>query len=385
MAEIQFKRGTMLTFTATRTFALGNTGLNLAKGQEILFDGTTADVGGDELSLPTLRGAIKAGWLVLASDFDEDAAEQRPVSAGIQVHHPTQGGNPMDMRSRTAGRTSMTTTESDEREVGQVRQHADQARQANTSYQRGQPVNARSGMVGNAESQDGVQVARLKTPSGEKAKQTRTVLTAGSVGQAMKDTEVTISAGRGMTEEEMLARMDPAAADEYLASKAAKRAQYVDEDAPKVVGRVAKSKAPTQREGISSPLTVGGGIETGDLQGMDPGKAKKATTTVEGMTFQTTNGPERGDQAHLRDNGRPTNGSPVVVKQASADVRRMIAKQLCPDFPDNYDFAAADKKKLARLQADYEDRFDVLKAVFAAEGDAFKMLLIQEFPEAFAS
>ena len=173
-------------------------------------------------------------------------------------------------------------------------------------------------------------------------------------------------------------------ADEYLASKAAKRAQYVDDDAPKVVNKVKGSKAPTSREGISSPLTVGGGVETGDLQGMDPGKAKKATTTVEGMTFQTTNGPERGDQAHPRENGRPAQAS-VIVRQASPDVRRMIAKQLCKDFPDNYDFAAADKKKLARLQADYEDRPDVLQAVFAAEGDAFKMLLIQEFPQAFAS
>ena len=75
----------------------------------------------------------------------------------------------------------------------------------------------------------------------------------------------------------------------------------------------------------------------------------------------------------------------MVVKQASADVRRLVAKQLCPDFPENYNFTLDPKKKLARLQADYEDRHDVLKAVFAAEGDDFKMLLLQEFPQAFAS
>jgi len=375
----------MLPFIAARSFALGNTGLTLAKGQEVLFDGTTADVGGDEMSLPTLRGAVKAGWLVLAQNYDEDDMEaERPRAAGIQTHHPTQGGNPMDPRSRTAGRTTMTTTETDEREVGNVGQHANQARNANTNYRRGQPVNP--GMIGNAESQDGVEVRKLKTPSGERAKQTRTVLTAGSVGQAMKDTEVTITAGQGQSEEEYVSRLAPDAAEEYLASKAAKRAQYVDDDAPKVIGRVGKSKAPTTREGISAPMSVGGGVETGDLQGMDPGKAKKATVTQEGMTFQTTNAGTRGDQAHPRDNGRPAQAAPgVVVKQASTDVRRMVAKQLCPDFPENYDFAAADKKKLARLQADYEDRFDVLRAVFAAEGDAFKGLLMQEFPQAFAS
>lgn len=381
--DIQFKRGEKQSFIAARAFALGNTGLTLSKGQEILFDGSTADVGGDEMSLPSLRGAIKAGWLTLAENYDEfDREAERPLSAGIQVHHPTQGGNPMDPRTRTAARTTMTTTETDEREVGNVGQHAAQAKNANTNYRRGQPVN-RSGMVGNAESQDGVEVARLKTPSGERAKQTRTILTAGSVGQAMKDTEVTITAGQGQTEEEYLARLPRQEAEEYLAKKGALRAQYVDEGAPKVVGRVKQTKAPTQREGITAAMSVGGGIETGDLQGMDPGKARHDTVESEGMTFRTTNGPKAAPQAHPRDEGRPTTG--VVVKQASVDVRRMVAKQLCSDFPDNYDFGAADKKKLARLQADYEDRHDVLKAVFAAEGDAFKSVLIQEFPEAFQS
>jgi len=379
MPEILFKRGEMQSFIATRSFALGTTGVTLSRGSEVLFDGSSVEYGGDTFQLPGLRGAIRQGWLSPAQSYDEESREgERPVSANIQVHHPTQGGNPMDMRSRTAGRTSMTTTESDEREVGNVGQHANQARNANTNYRRGQPVNQ-----GNVESQDGIPVRTLKTPSGERAKQTRTVLTAGSVGQAMKDTEVTITAGQGMSESDMLERMTKEDGDKYLADKAVRRAQYVDDDAPKTVGKVAKSKAPTQREGISSPMSFGGGIETADMSGMDTGKAKQATTTVEGMTFKTTNGPEVKDQAHPRDGERPKPA--VVVKQASADVRRLVAKQLCPDFPENYNFTLDPKKKLARLQADYEDRHDVLKAVFAAEGDDFKMLLLQEFPQAFAS
>jgi hypothetical protein len=39
---------------------------------------------------------------------------------------------------------------------------------------------------------------------------------------------------------------------------------------------------------------------------------------------------------------------------------------------------------MARLQADYENRPDVLRAVFAAEGDEMKSILMQEFPQAFA-
>lgn len=378
MVDVQFKRGEMQAFIAARSFALGNTGTNLSRGQEILFDGTNADVGGDILALPTLRGAIKAGWLIPAAHFNEDDdSAVIPVSANIQVRHPTNGGNPMDQR--TASRSSMVTTESDEREVGNVSRHASQAKQANATYRRGQPVN-----VGGSEPQDGVPVRRLKTPSGERAKNARTVLTAGSVGDAFKATEVTIDPGKGMTEDEMLARMDEQSAQQYLAEKAARKAQYVDDAAPKVINKVAGKKGFTTREGISSVVTTGGGVETGDLQGLDTGKAKQATVEVEGMTFKTTNGPEVKDQPHPRQAEPPVKKQMVLVKEAPVDVRRMVAKQLCPDFPENYDFAASDKKKLARLQADFEDRFDVLKAVFAAEGDAFKALLIQEFPQAFA-
>ena len=60
----------------------------------------------------------------------------------------------------------------------------------------------------------------------------------------------------------------------------------------------------------------------------------------------------------------------------------MIAKAVCADFPDNYDFAVPVKKRMARLQADYENRPDVLRAVFAAEGDEMKSILMQEFPQA---
>lgn len=375
-AAIQFRRGEKQSFIATRSFSLG-TGVNIQKGQEVLFDGATANVDGDDFAAPNLRGALKAGWLILAENFDamDDTAE-RPVSANIQVHHPTQGGNPMDLRSRTNGRTSMTTTESDEREVGSVQTHAQRARTANQGYRRGQPVN-----VGMVESQDGVPVRTLKTPAGGRAMQQRTVLTAGSVGQAMRDTEVTIDAGRGMTQEEMLERMTPDDRDAYLAEKAGLKAQYVDEPA-RVVGRVASKKATEQKDGFTTKLSTGGGIETADLSGMDTGKAVQATMVVEGMTFQTTNGPKQGVQQHPRQ--EETKVSRPVLVEASADIRRKVAKTLCPDFPDNYRFELDPKKKLARLQADYEDRLDVLQAVFAAEGDEFKAILVREFPQAFA-
>ena len=68
-----------------------------------------------------------------------------------------------------------------------------------------------------------------------------------------------------------------------------------------------------------------------------------------------------------------------MLKDGTADARLKFARQLCPDFPVNYDFATNPRKKLARLQADYEERSDVIRAVFAAESDDFKAVLLREF------
>ncbi|MFA5054143.1 MAG: hypothetical protein WC565_08790 [Parcubacteria group bacterium] len=369
--QITYRKGEFRTFIAARTFALGNTGQSIAKGQDLRFDGSTVDIGGDTFVMPQLKGAVAQGWLVLEEQFDaEDTSSEIPRTANIQVRHATQGGNPM--RPHDVPRTTMTAAETDEREVGDVQAHASSTNERNAGYRRGDPVNA-------AELQDGVPVRTLKTAAGEKAKQTRTVLTAGSVGQALRDAEsVTIDPGRGMSEAEMLERMSEEDQERYLAKKEARRAQYVDDAPARVVGKVKKSSESATREGVTATVTSGRGVEIADLSGMDSGKSQVQEFEQDGIKFTTTNGPKRQDQPHPRSAEAQ---QPVMLRDGTAEVRRQVAQQLCPDFPANYDFAASPKKKLARLQADYEDRPDVLKAVFAAETDAFKALLIQEFAD----
>jgi hypothetical protein len=72
-----------------------------------------------------------------------------------------------------------------------------------------------------------------------------------------------------------------------------------------------------------------------------------------------------------------------MVRDGTLDARLKIAKAFCPEFPANYDFSAPDRKKLARLQADFEDNIPVIRAVFAAESDSFKAKLVAEFPSVF--
>lgn len=376
--QIAFRVGQRQHFIAARTFALGKTGVSVPKGSDVMYDGSIAEFGGSEYPCPELRGAIKAGWLVPQARYDEnDTSAERPIAANIQVR-AADGGNPLNRPNMSAMSAAV---ESDEREVGNTANHARAVNQRNTGYRPGTPVAANVG--GSAELQDGVPVRRLKTASGERAKNSRTVLTAESAGSAIRAAEsVQIDPGQGVTEEEMLERMSPEAAEEYLAAKNSKRAQYVDTAPQEVRKIVSRETGRKEQAGMTSTVsTARGSQDVFDAQGMDPGKPKIETFEQDGMKFTTTNGPSRKEQPSARS---AEAHKPVMLKDGSADVRRMIAKQLCAEFPDNYDFAQAPRKKLARLQADYEDRPDVIRAVFAAEADDFKATLMSEFPQAFS-
>jgi len=374
--QIKFKAGERLHFVTTRGFTLGPIGA-VPSGVDIFFDGSTVEYAGSEYSIPQFRGAIKVGWAVLQENYDADDPNYgRPVSANIQVRHPTQGGNPMQPQQKM----TIATTESDEREVGNVAAHAAQTKQANKGYQRGQPVNPQ---VGGVESQDGVPVRTLKTAAGERAKQSRTVLTAESASSAIRQaSDVQIDPGQGITQEEMMERMSEPEREAYLASKEIHKSKYVEEaPAPKKVGQVKTAKSG-QAEGMKFSTQVGGGIEIADPSGLG-GKPTESVHVEDGISFKNTNGPTpkaQGVQAHPRSAEAQ---KPIMAKDGTADVRRRVAKAMCADFPDNYQFDQPLKKKLARLQADYEDRPDVIQAVFAAESDDVKAVLVQEFPAVF--
>ncbi len=382
MDPITYKRGEMRSFISTRQFALGMTGASVPAGGELAFDGSTVEFGGDNYSFPQLRGAIKAGWVVPAENYEEGNPEyNRRVSANIQVRHATQGGNPMQPQQRT----SITTTESDERVVGNAVSHAAQTKTANGSFQRG------TTRVNVAEEQDGVAVRSLKTLAGEKSKQARTVLTAESVGSALRSANASgvIDPGQGITEEEMLERMPEEDREQYLAEKESRKSKYEDDikrapvpSAPRKVGQV-KTARSSEAEGMRFKTDVGNGIEIADMGGTG-GKAKEATIVEDGITFRMTNGPDRSLKTQPHPRSEEALAAKTAAVSGTSDVRRKIAKSLCPDFPDLYDFNVPTKKKLARLQADFDDRPDVIQAVFAAESDDFKQILVEEFPQAFA-
>jgi hypothetical protein len=177
--------------------------------------------------------------------------------------------------------------------------------------------------------------------------------------------------------------MDPEEREVYLASKASIKSRYVDDDAPETVtvGKVVTAKV-REAEGMKLTQQVGGGVEIADMGGVGSGKAKASTVTEDGITFKNTNGPENKPKPHHRSAEAQ---QPVMMRDDTLNARLLIAKTLCPEFPDSYDFCQTPRKKLARLQADFDNNISVLRAVFAAEEDSFKAVLMTEFPQAFSN
>lgn len=370
MNQIVYKKGTPIEFIATKDFALGNFGVKVVKGTDLQFDGSTVYYAGDDYNFPQLRAAVTSGWLVLAGDYQEGNPEyNRRVSANIQMRSPTDSSQ---------AKSTSTVAEADERIVMSSADHASTVRAGNQ-----RKVASASSGVG--EAQEGVAVRTLSSPS-----KPRTPLTAESAGTAIRAAQnVQIVPGQGLTQEEMLERMGDDEREEYLAKKDALRAQYVvtpSDKTPKTVKNVGKVKSEksASKDGMTVTTTFGGGTETWD------GDEAEIIGTI-----KKSEGPEAGEEGvrfspEKKPAHTPRKRAAAVIPEAKVidigstlDIRRSIAKSMCPDFPDSYDFSATDKKKIARLQADFEDRSDVLRAVFAAESDDFKSRLVQEFPEVF--
>lgn len=356
MEQIRFKTGEFQTFTATRSFALGHFGVRIEMGTELEFDGSVVKYAGAEYAFPQLRSAVTSGWIVLSTAYDaDDPAYGRPATARIQVRSATQIDQPKMLA---------TTVEADERIVLNTNEHADSTRAANrrTASQSGS---------------DGVPVRTLTTPA------VSVTTVTGAQQEISKLENLKITPGKGMTVDEMLERMPEREREQYLLKKEAARATYAQVSSEKsgsgrAVARVKNATTRSSAEGVTVTQTAGGGIETwdgGDAPVVAQIVQDKVSTVVEdGVTFTTTAPAMKAKKPAAR-----------ATSRVSVDLRRKIAKALCPDFPDNYDFGASAKKKLARLQADFEDRSDVLLAVFAAEDDdEFKARLVQEFPQAFA-
>lgn len=373
---VELKPGEPTEFTATRGFQLpappGGIAPNIPQGGTMTFDGQNFSFAGDiPKPLPQFLGAIKAEWVIPSAQYTGQVG--RPVSAGITVRN-AEGGSPMDVQKKQV----VLTAQAEEREVGNISQHAAQVRQGNQENYRRASYNGPGTQVVQAEDQEGIPVRHLGNPDGRKNPVDMT-----RASEAIRAAEsVRVQPGVGRSREEIMAAMTPEQRADYENQLQVRKAMHgqldtqvalPDQGQGRVVANLQTSNGVQTKEGIKTTVSTGGGTETFDAGGTG-GPAEISTVIVEGVKMTNTNGPKKGQVVETA----------KTKADLTEDPRRVIAKSICADFPANYDFDASPRKKIARLQADYEDRPDVIRAVASAETDQeVRSRLIEEFSEAF--
>jgi hypothetical protein len=423
--QIRYRPGQLEKYITTKSFELGNSGQKVLDGMEILFDGTTAELNGTRMVLPTLRGAVRLGWMVLEDQYDPEAFGGPNVSANIGFRPANDlGQNPLSPPKRVAAAV----VESDERVImnrGERTAAAQQQTiQARAHQGRAGAFVARGNAPDVGGSEFGVEVNRILQTPAKSALQ----VTPNTVGAAISQAnQVKIQPGQGVTEEELLAQMTEEERESHRASKEARKADvltrtvgYVPPPAqttnlavnnqnqakrqepkartmvasePRQVARITSAVQPKTVEGVSVGVTTGGGTEIFDASGSD-GSPQQSVVQAEGMTFRNTNGPKKAlpgttpvaqPSRASQEDSYPEEQPSHIERDGTADARRMTAKMICSEFPDEYDFNDHWKRRLALIRFKFEKNFGVIRAIFASESDDFKRLLLEEFPEAFQS
>jgi hypothetical protein len=90
MPAINFESGVFNTYRAVNKIHVGQIALDLPEGEIVQYDGSVMKWGGKEHNVPALAAAIRAGWLVVASDT---TSKYVPKPGGVKVHAPNVQGD----------------------------------------------------------------------------------------------------------------------------------------------------------------------------------------------------------------------------------------------------------------------------------------------------
>lgn len=336
--KVVFKPGEFQTLIATRDFTLGDIGVKINKGSDLEYDGTVLVYQGARHNSHKFRGVVAIGWAVLPEEYDPESVVER-VSAGIQVRS-AEGGNP----SAPVSKKMAISVAAEDQVVSNVAKHSKTTRDRNN----GLPLED-LGVVRE------VGHVAFKTPTHQSTDVEKNY---GSAKMAAEN--IKIVAGVGRTRDQLIEGLDPEERVEYLTK----------------VRTLASSK-----DGVT---VSAGSTDITDLTAVVSGSPNDIVVEEsEGIRFTKTNTSKMA-ATPVKKTAAASKAVTASPSPLEGDHRRKIAKAVCAEFPDNYRFEDSAKKKLARLQADYDERPDIIRAVAAAESDDFKRVLVEEFPQAFA-
>ena len=329
-----WQRGKYIKFFAKMKIRVGGANaIDIQTGDEFEYDGSILKYSGMEVSSPQLRGAIENGWATV----DEDSESEQLVEAVRPSRNiaKTQTVNRDLSKVQRISNASIQTSSLDEDEVLKVSDRGAEKspkvlKSSDNRKSRGMNIQSDAN-----DSQEAVSIGRVRT----------------SAKAVFND----VMKGDSLKKMQELENMSGIKADLYESKTVTKEGVTIKSN----LGRVSSV------------------AEADDDSGDVVGKVRTSSkSSYEGISVQ--------DTSSIRNVSTPEPSPSPLPK--NADPRIRIARAIDPHFPADWSFSGKLAERLAAVKEHGgESSPKFLEALFAAEGDQMRKVLMKEFPNQFGS
>jgi hypothetical protein len=344
--DIQWQRGEFLKFQAAVKVRIGQNAQgvgHIEKGDMVEFDGTTLRYAGTEVNSTSVRGSVKAGWLVPFSIKDVG------VPPAVQASRKIAKSQSVNTDLLNVSRSEPRIVKSSSTEEDTVMNINDRSTKFDGVTERSEPKKLVSKQT----------ATNVSDVLAEHSKRT------GSILRSPFDQDtVTVGSIRS-----------PARATAIDVSKDADYAQHLQ----RLESQAKKSSKTITREGVQITSNLG---EVSDVIQMDeePGEV---IGQVRKSKIATSEGIEVKDTSMSGIKSQSSNGGSKPFKiDPKIPARVRIAKHIDQKFPSDWDFSSKMKDRMDRLNS-LKPSSTLLEAIYAAEGDNFRRMMEKTFSKQF--
>ena len=328
MSTVTYQRGNYIKFFAKMKIRVGGANpIDIQKGDEFDYDGSILKYSGMEVSSPQLRGAIENGWATRSQETQEEVVESIRPNRNIAK---SQTVNRDLSKVQRVSERAIQTSSVDEDEVLKVSD-----RSANKSPK------------------------ILKSEDNRKSRGL-------DIQSDATDTQDAVSIGRVRT-----------------SAKAVFNNVMNSEGKMKELENISNVKADLYQnkvvhtEGITISNNLGkvNSLSDADEDEVQVGTIRKSSkTSSEGITIT--------DTSSIRSNKTTKSVSTKSKVEVVTDPRIRVARAIYPQFPNDWVFTGKLSERLAAVKS-FGETPEFLTALFAAEGDQMRKLLMKSYPEIF--
>lgn len=385
---IRWKRGEFHTFYAQMKIRVGgvngNQSVDILSGDEFEYDGSIVKYAGAEFPQPGLRGAIRNGWATLDEDGEVPAAftANRSVAQAQTVTKDlsrVQRMAPKPLDSDDLDEETVIEVADRQRAMDPVtgKGHLTEKSNRRTASLSGHRATLQSSLdvtQSDWDEQDHTPIGRIKSKANlgkiDITNPSNAGLARSLEMQSYEEGHGSFSGRRNVVEREgvtistNVGSVDP-------------EVNVGDDEGGRVVGRVRHTDTGKTREGIEVLDTSRRGKSSA---GPAPAKkAKKAAPAKKAASKKAA--PAKPAPAKK---AAPAKPAPAVVNKSSGSPQKFrIAKRVCPEFPDDWNFFGKTQDKLDRLKELGSDP-DMIDALYASESSSMKRALEENFPKHFS-